>query len=83
MWWLNDHYSAISPHPPCLLPHPTHTRTALRDRIVAAGASGGAEALRGEFETLAQGESDCSSAAKGGSLGFFGRGQMQRPFEGG
>lgn len=71
----------VRPHvltPPHHYPH----NTALRDRIVAAGQAGGAEALRREFESLAQVESDCSSAAKGGSLGFFGRGQMQRPFEG-
>ncbi|XP_033099014.1 peptidyl-prolyl cis-trans isomerase NIMA-interacting 1-like [Anneissia japonica] len=34
-----------------------------------------------EFGTLASTESDCSSARKGGDLGWFGRGQMQRPFE--
>ncbi|KIY73374.1 rotamase-domain-containing protein [Cylindrobasidium torrendii FP15055 ss-10] len=34
-----------------------------------------------KFAELATANSDCSSHAKGGDLGFFGRGQMQRPFE--
>ncbi|XP_074654367.1 peptidyl-prolyl cis-trans isomerase NIMA-interacting 1-like [Tubulanus polymorphus] len=33
------------------------------------------------FADLASVESDCSSAKKGGDLGPFGRGQMQKPFE--
>ena len=33
------------------------------------------------FEMLASQESDCSSAKRGGDLGLFGRGQMQKPFE--
>ena len=39
--------------------------------------------VRGQkpFEELAAQYSDCSSAAKGGDLGQFGRGQMQKPFE--
>eukprot|EP01102_Stenamoeba_stenopodia_P004605 TRINITY_DN1490_c0_g1_i2.p1 TRINITY_DN1490_c0_g1~~TRINITY_DN1490_c0_g1_i2.p1 ORF type:complete len:156 (+),score=31.20 TRINITY_DN1490_c0_g1_i2:41-508(+) len=37
---------------------------------------------RGEsFENIATTESDCSSAKRGGDLGFFGRGSMQKPFE--
>ncbi|KAK6905696.1 peptidyl-prolyl cis-trans isomerase NIMA-interacting 1 [Kwoniella mangroviensis CBS 8886] len=34
-----------------------------------------------EFANIASTESDCSSARKGGDLGWFGRGQMQKPFE--
>lgn len=34
-----------------------------------------------EFARIASTESDCSSAKKGGDLGWFGRGQMQKPFE--
>ncbi|XP_002735945.1 peptidyl-prolyl cis-trans isomerase NIMA-interacting 1-like [Saccoglossus kowalevskii] len=33
------------------------------------------------FAELASTESDCSSAKRGGDLGPFGRGQMQKPFE--
>lgn len=33
------------------------------------------------FEDLASKFSDCSSAKKGGDLGIFGRGAMQKPFE--
>ena len=33
------------------------------------------------FESLASEFSDCSSAKKGGDLGMFGPGQMQKPFE--
>ena len=34
-----------------------------------------------KFEDVARSRSDCSSAAKGGDLGVFGRGMMQAPFE--
>ena len=33
------------------------------------------------FSELASEHSDCSSHANGGDLGWFGRGQMQKPFE--
>ncbi|KAI3420646.1 Peptidyl-prolyl cis-trans isomerase [Psidium guajava] len=45
---------------------------ALREDIVSGKA---------KFEDLASRLSDCSSAKRGGDLGPFGRGQMQKPFE--
>ena len=34
-----------------------------------------------KFEQIASQYSECGSAARGGDLGPFGRGQMQKPFE--
>ncbi|CAI9110911.1 OLC1v1011012C1 [Oldenlandia corymbosa var. corymbosa] len=45
---------------------------ALRDSIVSGEA---------KFEDVAATHSDCSSAKRGGDLGPFGKGQMQKPFE--
>jgi hypothetical protein len=39
------------------------------------------EKLGEEFAKLAARESDCASHAKGGDLGWFARGNMQKPFE--
>ncbi|CAI0461694.1 unnamed protein product [Linum tenue] len=36
---------------------------------------------KAKFEDIASRHSDCSSAKRGGDLGPFGRGQMQKPFE--
>ncbi|XP_006653117.1 peptidyl-prolyl cis-trans isomerase Pin1 [Oryza brachyantha] len=43
-----------------------------RDQILSGRAS---------FADIAARHSDCSSARRGGDLGTFGRGQMQKPFE--
>ncbi|KAI0488168.1 hypothetical protein KFK09_027995 [Dendrobium nobile] len=43
-----------------------------REKIVSGQA---------QFEDIASRYSDCSSAKRGGDLGPFGRGQMQKPFE--
>lgn len=37
--------------------------------------------MKNMFMRIASSESDCSSAQKGGDLGLFGRGQMQKSFE--
>mmetsp|Transcript_8880 Transcript_8880/g.9394 ORF Transcript_8880/g.9394 Transcript_8880/m.9394 type:complete len:125 (+) Transcript_8880:65-439(+) len=43
--------------------------------------TGGYEALKDAFADIARVESDCGSAERGGDLGVFGRGQMQKSFE--
>ena len=48
---------------------------------ILAQSNTSAEDLRATFEELARTESDCSSARKGGDLGYFGKGAMQPPFE--
>ncbi|KAA8536033.1 hypothetical protein F0562_028511 [Nyssa sinensis] len=45
---------------------------ALREDIISGEA---------KFDDVASRYSDCSSAKRGGDLGPFGRGQMQKPFE--
>lgn len=50
----------------------------LRHQVVVAGDI---KAMRAKFEELAKTESDCSSGKRGGDLGPFGRGQMQKAFE--
>merc|ERR1712070_471840 len=49
----------------------------LRMKLVRTDASD----LRKTFEGLAKEHSDCGSAKRGGDLGLFGRGKMQKAFE--
>lgn len=55
--------------------------TQFRKTLEKAGQDGGYEALLKLFQSIAYEESDCGSHERGGDLGMFGRGQMQKPFE--
>lgn len=55
--------------------------TGFRDSLVATLQSSGAQAMYDQFQKIAFDESDCGSHERGGDLGLFGRGQMQKPFE--
>ncbi|KAJ6739939.1 HISTONE H4 [Salix purpurea] len=71
-------YSPWSSPGPCRHPRPLSSDSAvsqlkaIREDIVSGKA---------KFEDVASRVSDCSSAKRGGDLGPFGRGQMQKPFE--
>lgn len=52
-------------------------RTALLNLLAAEGYP----AMHKKFQEIALEESDCGSHERGGDLGLFGRGQMQKPFE--
>ena len=59
---------------------PVVTRT--KEESVAALDAIAARLASGEsFAAIAEAESHCSSAKRGGDLGVFGRGKMQAPFE--
>jgi NIMA-interacting peptidyl-prolyl cis-trans isomerase 1 len=60
------------PHITCSKQEALAKLAKIREDIVAG---------RADFASVAAAESDCSSAAKGGDLGVFGPGQMQKPFE--
>mmetsp|Transcript_27994 Transcript_27994/g.61969 ORF Transcript_27994/g.61969 Transcript_27994/m.61969 type:complete len:162 (+) Transcript_27994:479-964(+) len=55
--------------------------TAFREALMAILQTQGVDAMKTQFMSTAAEESDCGSAQRGGDLGMFGRGQMQKPFE--
>lgn len=55
--------------------------TQFRETLSKAAQEGGFDALYELFQKIAYEESDCGSHERGGDLGMFGRGQMQKPFE--
>ncbi len=59
------------------------TVTLSKEAALARLAAFRAEIVAGtrSFESIAQAESDCGSHERGGDLGDFGRGAMQKPFE--
>ncbi len=55
--------------------------TEYRNKLVTTLNNEGFEAMHRLFESIALSDSDCGSHERGGDLGHFGRGQMQKPFE--
>lgn len=60
---------------------PNITRTKDEARTILEGYRAQIVSGDAKFSELASQFSDCSSAKRGGDLGPFGRGQMQKPFE--
>merc|ERR1712014_408700 len=54
-----------------------HLQT-LREYLMSTGTP---SQLKDRFMEMAKSDSDCGSAKKGGDLGVFGPGRMQKPFE--
>jgi NIMA-interacting peptidyl-prolyl cis-trans isomerase 1 len=52
-----------------------------RDALEVSYGSQGSQAMVQLFRQIAAAESDCGSHDRGGDLGLFSRGQMQKPFE--
>lgn len=52
-----------------------------RNELQQILTSHGFDAMFQRFQEIAEAESDCGSHERGGDLGLFGRGQMQKPFE--
>jgi NIMA-interacting peptidyl-prolyl cis-trans isomerase 1 len=54
---------------------------AFRNELASIQESKGYDAMFQRFQEIAHDNSDCGSHERGGDLGVFGRGQMQKPFE--
>lgn len=55
--------------------------TEFRDELINVMRTQGPEQMFQRFQDIAYSESDCGSHERGGDLGMFGRGEMQRAFE--
>eukprot|EP01040_Poterioochromonas_malhamensis_P010334 gene10334-11241_t len=52
-----------------------------RNELIQILNTHGYDAMFQRFQEIAEANSDCGSHERGGDLGLFGRGQMQKPFE--
>lgn len=54
---------------------------AFRQELLQVQRAHGFDHMFQRFQDIAYSESDCGSHERGGDLGLFGRGEMQKPFE--